>query len=423
MMPPTSTNLTSRPSLKVLYDGMIYYRQRAGGINRYFEKIIDHLPANVSPEITLTNAPVTNFPKNQRLNHHIKSFHLPRPFRKVSRAIRSARFEALGTELAPDLVHATYYDTLAGYENLESGPPLVVTVHDMTHEKFPELLDRRGHHAALKHRAIRRADAIICVSKQTRNDLLERYPECANKTRVIYHATCLGSVAPDNWKPENERPYILFVGSRAGYKNFNGLLNAFQEVIAQNPDVQLRAVGSKFSDREQSQLKKLGLADHVIAHGLVSDRRLASLYRNSKLLVYPSLYEGFGLPLLEAMSCGTPVLAANTSCIPEVVQDAAVLFDPYATDDLIEAICYLLNNASVCQQLVKDGYERCQQFSWAEAADRTVSAYQTALAAAKIRVGNRLSLVHVENGFHMPQPTRVLSPGMQRMMSAIALTR
>ena len=403
-MPPISTNSTSRPSLKVLYDGMIYQRQRAGGINRYFEKIIDHLPANIAPEITLTNAPVTNFPKNQRLNQHIKSFHLPRPFRKVSRIIRSARFEALGMELAPDLVHATYYDTLAGYENFESGPPLVVTVHDMTHEKFPQLLDRRGHHAALKRRAIRRADSIICVSKRTRDDLLERYPECANKTRVIYHATCLGTVEPDNWIAEDDRPYILFVGSRAGYKNFDGLLNAFRKVIARIPDVQLRAVGSQFSDREQIKLKKLGLADHVIAHGLVSDSRLASMYRNSQLLVYPSLYEGFGLPLLEAMSCGTPVLAANTSCIPEVVQDAAMLFDPYASDDFIEAICYLLKNSCVCKQLVKDGYKRCQQFSWAEAADRTVSVYQTALAAAKIRVGNRLSLGHVENGVHAPQP-------------------
>jgi len=410
--------------LRVLYDGMIYHRQRAGGINRYFEKIIDHLPGNIAPEITLTSVPMTNFPKSNRLNQHIKSFHLPRPFRKVSRAIRSVRFEALRMDLAPDLVHATYYDTLAGYENIESGPPFVVTVHDMTHEKFPELLDRRGRHAALKQRAIRRADSIICVSKRTRDDLLERYPECANKVQVIYHATSLGTIEPDDWSPENQRPYVLFVGSRAGYKNFNGLLQAFKNVVARIPEVQLRAVGSHFSDHEQRNIESLGLTNHVIAHDLVSDRRLASMYRKSKLLVYPSLYEGFGLPLIEAMSCGTPVLAANTSCIPEVVQNAAMLFDPQKPDDFIEAICYLLKNSCVCKQLIKDGYKQCQQFSWTEAANRTVNVYQTALAASKIRVGNRLSMAHVIDGIHSARLTGNVTPNVvQRTLSAIALTR
>ena len=389
--------------LKVLYDGMIFHRQETGGINRYFEKLIDHLPTNVDPAITLSKCPSNNFPKSERLRLLIENFNLPKPFRKLSRAIRATRLETMQKDLAPDLIHATYYDTLGGFKAISNGRPFVVTVHDMTHEKFPHLLDRRGRHAELKKRAIKKADAIICVSNNTRNDLLERFPECEARTTVIYHATELGDVVPEVTEFGSDRPYVLYVGSRSHYKNFDGLLNAFRIVVSRDKELQLRIVGREFSKQENKRISELNLTEHTINHGTVNDGRLAQLYRKSLCFVYPSLYEGFGLPLLEAMSCDTPVLAANNSCIPEVVRDAALLFDPSSKTDLADALTFLLNNPCIREQLVTEGRTRCKEFSWKKSARQTFETYETAMAAARIQTGYRLSMNHVAD-FSRTQP-------------------
>ncbi len=393
MIQKLNSTVGTLPSFKILYDGMIYQRQAAGGINRYFEKLISYLPDDITPLMTLSKLRDTNFPENDNMRLYVRRFQLPKPFRKIGRAVQAMRFENVRRNLRPDLVHATYYDTLGGCEKTKDGPPLVVTVHDMTHEKFPRLLDRSGKHAILKRRAIQRADAIICVSHRTRDDLLERFPECESRTSVIYHATELGSIQPDDWKPESDRPYFLYVGSRSTYKNFDRLLKAFHTIVATNPDVQLRAVGAPFTKSEQTQLAALGLEDRVLNEGFVKDRRLATLYRLSAGLVYPSLYEGFGLPLLEAMSCDTPVLAANCSCIPEVVQDAALLFDPNSESQLAEGLRSLLNDSPQRDSLVRKGRQRCQDFSWGKSARQTVRVYESALAASRIKIGHRMSTI------------------------------
>ncbi|QEG23606.1 glycosyltransferase family 4 protein [Mariniblastus fucicola] len=404
-----SENQNGSHPFVVLYDGMIFHRQEAGGINRYFEKLIEHLPGNVRPAITLSKCPTNNFPRSKRLQLFVKGFDLPRPFRKVSRAIRATRLESIQKSLSPDLIHATYYDTLGGFDKISSGPPFVVTVHDMTHEKFPHLLDRNGKHAELKRRAIKQADAIICVSHNTRNDLLEMYPECESRTRVVYHATELGDSLPTDAMPFSDRPYILYVGSRSRYKNFDGLLRAFQIVIARDQELQLRTVGNEFTKKERQRIAELGLTDHVANEGIVDDSQLAQLYRNSLCFVYPSLYEGFGLPLLEAMSCETPVLASNNSCIPEVVRDAALLFDPNSKTDLADALTFLLQNPCVREQLVIEGRMRCSEFSWEKSARQTMQTYQTAISAARIRIGNKLSTDHF-SGSILPTQTRWLPP-------------
>jgi len=365
--------------MRVLYDGKIFDRQKAGGINRYFEKLIDHLPEFVEPSMTLTRYPSQNFPQNEKLQRHIFNFAMPRPFRRISRSIQALHFESVRKAIQPDLLHMTYYDTLGGCENITDGTPLVLTVHDMIHELFPDLLDRRGKHAMMKKRAIDRADAIVCVSHKTRADLLDRFPECESRTAVVYHATDLGEIEPEDWQPE--RPYFLYVGSRISYKNFDGLLDAFQKVVARKPDVQLRLVGPEFSRPEIARIGSLGLEGHILNHGVVDDYRLSCMYRKSVAFVYPSLYEGFGLPLLEAMSCETPVIASNTSSIPEVASDAALLFDPHSKTDLTEAILFLLDNPSLRQQMIQEGKNRCKFFSWKKSAAQTCDVYKFAAGA------------------------------------------
>lgn len=369
----------SSSSLEILYDGMIYQRQTAGGINRYFEKLISNLPNQVMPSMAVTRIRRNNFPTHPNLRLYLRKFELPKPFRKLGRAILANQFRSLQHEIRPNLVHATYYDSLTGCEK-PGRTPLVITVHDMTHEIIPELVDRRGRHAAIKKRAIKRAAAIICVSHRTRDDLLNRYPDCESKTTVIHHATELGQLEPDSWQPANKRPYFLYVGSRATYKNFGRLLKAFAKITSKHPDVQLRTVGTALTKKELAQIAELGLQDHVVGQGFVSDARLSRLYRSSIALVYPSLYEGFGLPLLEAMSCDTPVLAANCSCIPEVAEDAALLFDPKSESQLTEGMEVLLRDQRQRESLVVKGRSRCRDFSWAKSANQTVGVYESVLA-------------------------------------------
>jgi glycosyltransferase involved in cell wall biosynthesis len=152
-------------------------------------------------------------------------------------------------------------------------------------------------------------------------------------------------------------------------------------------------------------IDELGLSNHVINQGIVNDARLAELYRKSLCFVYPSLYEGFGLPLLEAMSCETPVLAANNSCIPEVVRDAALLFDPKSKTDLADALTFLLHNPCVRDQLVIEGRMRCREFSWEKSARQTFETYETAMAAARIQTGYRLSMNHFADFNSQVHPT------------------
>lgn len=386
----------SQPTLglspcRVLYDGMIFQRQAAGGINRYFESLIGHLPEHVQPMITTSTTRQQNFPEHNNLELYLRQFELPRPFRKVGRAVQAVRFRAVESQVAPDLVHATYYDMLGDSIRNVRSAPLVVTVHDMTHEKLPDLIDRHGKHAAMKRRAIEQADAIICVSRNTRKDLLEIYPHLKTRISVIHHATHLGDVEPlvSSDSHGDDRPSFLYVGSRTSYKNFDRLLLAMQQIVATHPDAQLRTVGSPFTRSEQQKLEAMGLADCVINHGLVSDSELSSLYRSSVALVYPSLYEGFGLPLIEAMSCDTAVIASDCSSIPEVVGEAGMLFNPHSTDSLVRCMNELLNDPNARADLITAGQQRRSQFSWNRAAEETLSVYERVMATSRIRIGSQ----------------------------------
>ena len=387
------SNTSPRSPFRVLYDGMIFQRQAAGGINRYFQSLIGNLPERVLPMITLSKTRQRNFPKHENLEMFIRQFELPRPFRKVGRAVQAVRFRAVESRIAPDLVHATYYDMLGEASRSVRSAPLIVTVHDMTHEKLPALLDRHGKHAAMKRIAIESAEAIICVSKNTRDDLLEYYPHLKTKISVIHHATHLGEVRPDNSAIKIEQPSFLYVGSRTSYKNFDRLLLAMQQIIAKFTNTKLQVVGSNFTSLEQHKLQEMGLAEAVVNHGLVSDSQLAALYRGCVALVYPSLYEGFGLPLIEAMACSSPVIAANCSSIPEVVGDAGILFDPHSTQSLVNSMTEALSDKSLCRDLIDAGKLRCKQFSWSRAAEETSKVYERAMATSRIRIGNRFECI------------------------------
>jgi glycosyltransferase involved in cell wall biosynthesis len=197
-----------------------------------------------------------------------------------------------------------------------------------------------------------------------------------NKVRVVYHGTELSATMAAADAPVPERPYFLYVGGReAEYKNFPRLLRSFAQVAARHADVALCIAGAPLTKAERESIEALRIAARVVYCGRPSDGELAQLYRHSVALVYPSLYEGFGIPPLEAMACETAVITANRSSIPEVVGEAAMLVDPESDEQISAAMMMVWEDCSRREELVRLGRERAKHFSWDKMAAQTRELY------------------------------------------------
>jgi glycosyltransferase involved in cell wall biosynthesis len=347
--------------MRILYDGEIYNNQSAGGINRYFANLINRLPQGYSPTLTVFKFQDTNFPSHSNLN-----IVRLKPFKGYSFRL----FYALNNY---DLIHPTYYTLLTQQDASHCRFPIVLTVYDLIHELFyPD-----DPIVEAKRRAILSAQAIICISHNTKRDLLERFSIPEDKVSVTYLASEIDVSSSYGNEKVPQYPYYLYVGSRASYKNFDGLLSAFTKVASVDPYVRLCVVGSAFRESEQAIINESRLQHRIEHYGNVDNNHLSKLYRCSVAFIYPSLYEGFGIPPLEAMSCGTVAIVANSSSLPEVVGDASLLFAPKATSDLADIMLLLLNNPSKRDALIEKGYQRAKLFSWDKTVTETVEVYRT----------------------------------------------
>lgn len=361
--------------MRVLYDGLVYTHQLVGGVNRYFNNLISHLPATVNPTVTACYGnPVAAIAHPNLKLRLYRSRLLPS---RISGRLGKYYFRWVTAQTRPDIIHPTYYSLLTDQSFAQVSYPLVITVLDMITERFAADLDPLGTITDCKRQAVHAAQAILCISENTRQDLLDRYPHLEAKATVTYLATDLHPSMVSAAPVMPTQPYLLYVGGRRGYKNFDGLLQALTVVVQNYRELTLCVVGSPFSTEEQAHIAALKLSDHIYHAGLVDDRRLATLYRYSLALVYPSLYEGFGIPPLEAMVCGTVAIAANCASIPEVVGDAGLLFDPKQPDDLIDQILWVLNNPSERDRLIARGQQRASQFSWQKTAAETMAVYRS----------------------------------------------
>jgi glycosyltransferase involved in cell wall biosynthesis len=362
--------------MRIFYDGQVYGMQFAGGINRYFANIIGKMPESVTPIISTCQKRDVNFP----VHPNLKIFFFQRfGFRpgRVSYWAEKYYFRSVAALNNFDLAHPTYYTLLSRNAIQDYRCPVVVSVWDMIDELFSEERDPQGQEAEKKRKAIFAAQAIICISENTKKDLIERYSVPEKKITVTYLASELNATLSYGTEPVPDRPYYLYVGSRTGYKNFDGLLLAFAKAVSVQPDMALCVVGAPFNETEEKLIASLKLTDRVEHYGYTSDRHLAKLYRCSVAFVYPSLYEGFGIPPLEAMSCGTPVVACNCSSIPEVVGDAGLLFNPKATEELADILLFLLDNPTERDRLISKGYQRAQEFSWDKTVAQTLDVYRS----------------------------------------------
>lgn len=360
--------------MRVLYDGLIYRVQNNGGVNRYFANLIGGLPGDVRPILLSDCARNHNFPAHPRLRLFQGR---QRRAGYLARRLLALYFRAVSRAVPFDVAHPTYYSLLTRRPLGAYRRPVVITVYDMICELFAAEMDPHGLAAREKRQAVADAQAVICISENTRQDLLRLCAVAEEKVRVIPLAASFDRSVSFGPEPVPACPYFLYVGQRAGYKNFAALARAFARIAPKRAEIGLCVVGPAFTDTELGLLAGGGILRRVHHVGSVSDAHLAKLYRCCVAFVYPSLYEGFGLPILEAMACGAPVVAFNRASVPEVAGDAALLLDA-EKDDLTDTLLAVLDDEALRARLAAQGLERAKLFRWEETVARTLDVYRQA---------------------------------------------
>jgi len=278
--------------------------------------------------------------------------------------------------------------------------PVVVTIHDLAFERMPETFTRRGSFQ-LKltvRRTAKKAARIATVSEYSRQDLLDIYKLPPEKVVVTYNGVESSFTTQPSVQNEVEeirrrfgisRDFLLAVGSLQPRKNLVRLIRAYARLRSERQDFrpQLVIVGRKLwlANEIFDEVKKQRWADDVILTGYVADEDLPALYRAARAFVYPSLFEGFGLPPLEAMACGTPVVTSDVSSLPEIAGDAALLIDPNDERALANALIEVVNNDRLRAELREKGIAQAKKFTWRDAAEKTLRLYQEAYMAFKER--------------------------------------
>jgi glycosyltransferase involved in cell wall biosynthesis len=264
----------------------------------------------------------------------------------------------------------------------------IITVHDLNFLYFPEFLteDSRNFYSKQISWAVKTADHIAADSHHTRQDLVQLLNVPENKVTTIHlAANPLFRRRPSDSSVQhtlnnlNLSPgYIMFVGTLSPRKNVEALVDAYSRLVNEaSVDAPLILVGGRgwLDGKIFQSVKTLGLDSRVRHLEGVSDEQLAHLYYGAGLLVLPSLYEGFGLPPLEAMHCGCPVVASNRGSLPEVVGDAGLLIDPLNTDDIADAILNVLTDSKLSESMIQKGFKQARKFSWQETAAKTRELY------------------------------------------------
>jgi glycosyltransferase involved in cell wall biosynthesis len=358
--------------IRVRFDDQIVMHQPRGGVSRYFVELVrefrDDPGLGVSVDVDWRSS----------RNVHAVAVGLGRPA-STARRLASAVTRRLPVVRRPhvDVYHPTYY--YPARLPTEPGPPMVVTVVDMIPELMPELFVKGNPHLA-KHDYVRHASAIVCISDSTRRDLLRIYGPLDARVEVIP----LG-VSP-NFRPGQTHhgplpdDYIVYVGSRAPYKDFGVAAEALAAIRSTRPALSLVVVGGgRFTKAEQANLERLSI-EGLVHRVEATDAELPALFGGARAFVFPSRYEGFGLPTLEAMACGTPAVLANSSSHPEAGGDAALYFEPGDAAALAAQVLRLVDDADLRAALVAKGLERAAGFTWQRTAARTRDVYAKVIA-------------------------------------------
>jgi len=364
--------------MKILYDHQAFSMQRYGGISRYSYEIIHAvntrqgyetcLPIRISANHYLKKLPALAY---RRFDYILKGLNWI--VYKINRAYTIKNTARFSSDF--DLFHPTYYDPYFLPYFLTR--PFVLTIHDMIHDIFPEHFSRFSKITAIKKTLAQKATRIIAVSENTKKDIMERYGIGGDKITVIYHGVSSLPQGHHIHIPLPEK-YVLFVGDRHKYKNFRSFIESVAGILHEKNWFLVCFGGGAFSGDEKRVMRDLKIDNKVMMFS-GDDGVLAYLYSHAGVFVCPSLYEGFGIPVLEAMSCGCPVATSNTSSLPEVGGDAVSYFDPRDTHAMEGAVRRIIDDKEYRRELIARGLEQARKFSWVKAAVETCGVYEKAL--------------------------------------------
>ncbi|SHG59346.1 glycosyltransferase family 4 protein [Flavobacterium johnsoniae] len=371
--------------MKIVLDPQIYNMQRYGGISRYYTEIFSLLekeenieiitPLNNSTNIYFNNSVLNSF-RQKRYGTLIKFFKKIKLDKRL-KIYNISKFKFQKTLLKGkfDLFIPTYYDI--GFLKYINDKPFVLTVYDMIHELFPQYFVNSEQLVENKLFLIEKADRIIAVSENTKKDILKLYPHInKSKIDVVYHGTSIQ--IKDSIETILPEKYILFVGTRAIYKNFLFFINSVSELLRKEDGLFLVcAGGGNFTNLENQYILNLGLENKILFKSFADDE-LGYFYKHAECFVFPSQYEGFGIPILESMACGCPVVLANHSSFPEVAGDAGVYFELNDSNDLANKIAALVCNKSTRECFSSKGIDQAKKFSWQKAALECRAVYEKA---------------------------------------------
>lgn len=347
---------------QVLLDNIVFSLQRAGGISVVWENIITALQRCGLEYECL------EYPSNE--GNIVRKAMVPFNCRKIkSLSMWIERYSNPYIEAShPFIFHSSYYRTCTNKNSIN-----ITTVHDFTYELFNKGIAAKVHRWQ-KFRAIRKSDVVVCISENTKQDLLRFLPDVnPEKIRVIYNGVSEDYKPVETHRWDSLGKYVIFVGSRQPYKQFQFTVEAIKDTPHK-----LAIVGGKLSETELAFLDSAIGKDKYVYTGFLSNEALNELYNQAVCLAYPSAYEGFGIPVLEAQRAGCPVIAYNTSSIPEVIGETPLLLNNLTVSEFHDKL-NLLRQDTIRKEIIASGLENSLRFSWKKMGEEYVELYKELL--------------------------------------------
>lgn len=366
-------------TLDLVFEANAYSMQARGGITRTYNEIIPRICSyeHINATIVASGKPMQQLPNHENLKKI--------SFSTIDGILRPRRFwrnyyEDISCYLIKDtnrkILHSTYYNTFRGWKGWK-----VVAVYDMIYERYPELFSSRYDQILRekKRKEILAADQLICNSETTANDLQGFYPSSKGKIVTVYLAPASSFRLQPHDELDNSdietAPFILYVGERIHYKNFSELISAYK-FWKHNEEVFLHVVGRQWSPSEEKQLVEMGIEDKVKVFSNVDDEALCRMYNQAIAFVFPSTYEGFGIPLVEAMACECPIIASPIPSTLEVANDIPIYFQFGNLESFLAALDQVVGEGKNSKRVCK-GLEFVKRYSWERTALETVECYRS----------------------------------------------
>ncbi len=365
--------------MKILYDHQIFTQQVYGGISRYFFELMRQFSkvSEVSFQLSLKYSN-NRYLENAGFSNH-KNFCRNFGFfgrQSIMHFLNEKQSRRFLTKQDFDIFHPTYYRTY--FLDYISKKPFVLTIYDMIHELIISKFAPNDRTLNDKKTLAERAVKIISISENTKKDIVKILGIDDEKIKVVHLANSLDPNAICEFNLPIDK-YLLFVGDRAGYKNFQSFIKAVEPLLEEDKSLNVISAGGRpFSRRELGFIDELNLQNRLFYFS-VTDEQLVFLYKKAIALVFPSKYEGFGIPVLEAFACKCPAILSRASSLPEVGGDAAEYFDPDNQDDIRETIRKVIIDKNKQEELKQKGMIRLEQFSWEKTVKQTLDIYRSIL--------------------------------------------